>query len=85
MVLACTTTQARVGLSRIPALLMDLRLKYASGAADTIDGLRVVWPGKWFHVRVSQTEPIIRVIAEQRGDSPIELFESLMDQVRSLR
>ena len=71
--------------SRIPALLMDLRNKYSSGTADTTDGLRVAWPDKWFHVRVSQTEPIIRVIAEQRGDPPVELFESLMDQVRSLR
>ena len=71
--------------SRIPALLMDLRHKYANGKADATDGLRVTWPDKWFHVRVSQTEPIIRVIAEQRGDPPTELFESLMDQVRSLR
>ena len=71
--------------SRIPALLMDLRHRYSDGAIDATDGLRVAWPDKWFHVRVSQTEPIIRVIAEQRGDPPVELFESLMDQVRSLR
>ena len=70
--------------SRIPALLMDLRNRYSNGTVDATDGLRVAWPDKWFHVRVSQTEPIIRVIAEQRGEPPVELFESLMDQVRSL-
>ena len=64
--------------------MMDLKTKYADGKVDSTDGVRVSWPGKWFHVRVSQTEPIIRVIAEQLGDPPAELFESLMDQVRSL-
>ena len=34
------------------------------------DGLRVDWPDRWFHVRVSQTEPILRVICEQRGEPP---------------
>lgn len=74
-----------ISSSRIPALMMDLRKRFASGTADSTDGLRVAWPDHWFHVRVSQTEPIIRVIVEQRGDAPVELFESLMDQVRSLR
>ena len=46
------------------------------------DGLRVDWPTKWFHVRVSQTEPIVRVICEHRGVSPTMLFQELMDQVR---
>ena len=35
-----------------------------------------------FHVRVSQTEPLVRVIAEQRGEPPQELFDELMEQVR---
>lgn len=74
-----------ISSSRIPALLMELRNRYAGGTVDATDGLRVSWPDRWFHVRVSQTEPIIRVIAEQRGGPPTELFESLMDQVRGYR
>ena len=50
---------------------------------EHLDGLRVDWPGRWFHVRVSQTEPIVRVICEQRGDPPKELFEALLEEVRS--
>ncbi|MBK9169952.1 MAG: hypothetical protein IPM24_21165 [Bryobacterales bacterium] len=72
---------------RIPALLMRLRDRYAEregGAADTSDGLRVAWEDRWFHVRVSQTEPIVRVICEQRGEAPEELFAALMDEVRRL-
>jgi phosphomannomutase len=66
----------------IPALLMELRERNSDGRINTLDGLRVDWPERWFHVRVSQTEPVVRVICEQRGGSPRELFESLMDQVR---
>jgi phosphomannomutase len=68
---------------RVPALLMHLRERYRDGQANVQDGLRVDWPGRWFHVRVSQTEPIVRVICEQRGDPPTDLFESLLEEVRS--
>jgi phosphomannomutase len=68
---------------RIPALLMDLRERYSDGRVNVLDGLRVDWPERWFHVRVSQTEPIVRVICEQRGDPPEELFLSLLEEVRS--
>jgi len=69
---------------RVPALLMELRERYEDGCANIADGLRVDWPDRWFHVRVSQTEPIVRIICEQRGEPPRELFESLMEQVRRL-
>jgi phosphomannomutase len=68
---------------RIPALLMDLRERYADGRVNVQDGLRVDWPDRWLHVRVSQTEPIVRVICEQRGEPPRELFEALLEEVRS--
>jgi phosphomannomutase len=32
--------------------------------ADRRDGLRLDWPDRWAHVRPSNTEPIVRVIAE---------------------
>jgi phosphomannomutase len=76
--------QVPLASQRIPTLLMDLQAKYSDGRATTIDGLRVDWPDRWFHVRVSQTEPIVRVICEQRGEPPTALFDALMDQVRSL-
>jgi phosphomannomutase len=68
---------------RIPALLMELRERHGDGRPNMADGLRVDWQDRWFHVRVSQTEPIVRVICEQRGDPPRDLFESVMEQVRS--
>ena len=67
---------------RIPALLAELRERYPDGRANVADGLRVDWPDRWFHVRVSQTEPIVRVICEQRGDPPTDLYDALLEQVR---
>jgi len=31
---------------------------------DTRDGVKVMLPNGWFHVRGSNTEPIVRVVAE---------------------
>jgi phosphomannomutase len=69
---------------RMPELMMELQKQYADGIADVRDGLRISWPGRWFHVRVSQTEAVVRVICEQRGEPPVELMEALLDQVRSM-
>jgi phosphomannomutase len=40
---------------RIPALFTDLQRRYRDGRINTTDGLRVDWPDRWFHVRLSQT------------------------------
>ena len=37
---------------------------YPEASADRRDGLRLDWPEGWAHVRSSNTEPIVRVIAE---------------------
>ncbi|MEZ5400896.1 MAG: hypothetical protein R2729_14595 [Bryobacteraceae bacterium] len=70
--------------TQIPALLMDLEQAYPDGVHDMRDGLRVDWPDRWFHVRVSQTESIVRVIAEQRGGDPGPLFDAVLERVRRM-
>ncbi len=35
---------------------------------DRRDGLRLEWDDRWVHVRASNTEPIVRVIAEARSE-----------------
>jgi phosphomannomutase len=67
----------------VPDLLMDLQKRFSGGSANTQDGLRVDWPDRWFHVRVSQTEPIVRVICERKGESPSAMMEELLAEVRS--
>lgn len=39
---------------------------YKNENIDTADGLKIIWPDKWIHIRSSNTEPIIRVIVEGR-------------------
>ncbi len=41
-----------------------LRRRFVDAVADVQDGLRLAWPDRWLHVRLSNTEPIIRLIAE---------------------
>lgn len=67
----------------VPDLMRALRETYREGAADTTDGLRVDFADEWFHVRVSQTEPVVRLICEARGRAPQPLFSNLMETVRS--
>jgi phosphomannomutase len=69
---------------RIPELLTELQKTYSDGRVNVLDGLRVDWTGRWFHVRVSQTEPIVRIICEQRGEPPTGLYQTLVEQVRNL-
>jgi phosphomannomutase len=41
-----------------------LRRRFSDAQVDTQDGLRLAWSDRWLHVRPSNTEPIIRLIAE---------------------
>ena len=49
---------------KLPAVLQALRRRWPEAAVNEIDGLRLDWPDRWLHVRGSNTEPVVRVIAE---------------------
>ncbi len=49
------------GLTRVYA---ELQRRFPDARADTQDGLRLAWRDRWLHVRPSNTEPIVRLIAE---------------------
>jgi phosphomannomutase len=38
--------------------------RWPEATVNRLDGLRLDWPNRWVHVRPSNTEPIVRVIAE---------------------
>ncbi|MCX6550125.1 MAG: phosphoglucosamine mutase [Acidobacteria bacterium] len=50
--------------NRIPLVLRMVRREFAHLPMDTRDGVKVMLPEGWFHVRGSNTEPIVRVVAE---------------------
>ena len=52
---------------RVGAACGALQTAYPDAEATTGDGLRLDWSDRWVQVRASNTEPIIRVIAEAPG------------------
>lgn len=53
-----------VPADRLPALYAALRKRWPEAKVNEEDGLRLDWKDRWVHVRPSNTEPIVRVIAE---------------------
>lgn len=49
---------------KIPAALNALEKHFSDAASDRLDGLRLDWPDRWLLVRGSNTEPIVRSVAE---------------------
>jgi len=54
---------------RIPVVLRMLRQEFAKFPMDTRDGVKVVTPDGWFLVRGSNTEPILRIVAEAKTEA----------------
>jgi phosphomannomutase len=69
---------------RVTAACDALRRTFADATAVDGDGLRLDWSDRWVQVRASNTEPILRVIAEAPEASVArELCESAMSAVRA--
>jgi phosphomannomutase len=58
-----------------------LQSRFADATADSRDGLRLAWPGRWVHLRPSGTEPVIRIIAEA---ATVEDAEALVSECRNV-
>jgi phosphomannomutase len=68
---------------RIPGVLRMIRQTFAKFPMDTRDGVKVTQPDGWFLVRGSNTEPIIRIVAEATSeDRAREMVDTLYKQVR---
>ncbi len=57
-------SKAEVSADRLPALFAALQSEYSDADGQIGDGLRLAWKDKWLLVRGSNTEPIVRMIAE---------------------
>jgi len=57
-------TKISLERERIGAVLDQLISRFPSATADRLDGLRLDWSDRWVLIRASNTEPIVRVIAE---------------------
>jgi phosphomannomutase len=57
-------TKVAMQPERVAAGLDALEKHFSDARADRLDGLRLDWPDRWLLVRPSNTEPIVRAIAE---------------------
>lgn len=57
-------TKVSLPSDQVHAGLDALAEHFDDARSDRLDGLRLDWPGRWLLVRPSNTEPIVRAIAE---------------------
>jgi len=57
-------TKVTLPREKIAGALASLEKHFKDAKADRLDGVRLDWPDKWLLVRASNTEPIVRAIAE---------------------
>jgi phosphomannomutase len=62
--LAIHKTKVTLDATQIPEILSAISTAHPDATADHSDGLRLAWPNCWLLVRGSNTEPILRMIAE---------------------
>lgn len=58
-----------------------LKREFATEKVDTQDGIRIDWPNAWVHARPSNTEPIMRIIAEAPDRA---IAEQKINQVQTI-
>ena len=65
------------------AVLAKLEKKYKEGKADRLDGLSMEFPNWRFNLRASNTEPVIRLNVETRGDRQLlaEKTQELLQEI----
>jgi len=53
-------------------IIRQLKKKYSSQDISLLDGLKIQFKDSWFHIRPSNTEPIIRLLAEAKTQRQAE-------------
>ena len=70
-------------LEKLPARYEEIQKATPDAEIDLQDGVRLAWPGRWVLVRPSNTEPIIRIIAEaettEAAEGLIASLETLLN------
>jgi phosphomannomutase len=56
----------------LAAALERIAAAFPEARPDRLDGLRLDWPGGWLLVRASNTEPIVRLVAEAAAEATVD-------------
>lgn len=74
-------TSFQVAVKNLQDIYSKFSEEFSAFSKETLDGLRLASEDSWIHIRPSNTEPIIRVIAEARTKKDLN---SLLDRTGSL-
>ena len=70
---------------KIGEVLKMVRKTYADSPIDLTDGVKVILPNGWLHVRGSNTEPIIRLSAEATSENEVrQIRDSVFESMREI-
>ena len=70
--------------ARSREVIRALKVGASTARASLLDGLRLDWDDRWIHLRASNTEPVMRIIAEARTPEAAQaLVEEYTAQVQS--
>ncbi|GFR89900.1 phosphoglucosamine mutase [Elysia marginata] len=65
------------------AILSALGSKYSNEKVNTQDGLKIDFPNSWVHIRLSNTEPILRIYSEAHTkEKADDLANNIIRQIR---
>jgi phosphomannomutase len=66
-----------------PQIVRRVQSDYAGGKLTDIDGIRVDFPDWWFNLRVSNTEPLLRLVVEAATEEGLrEKKDELIGKIR---
>ena len=69
----------------VDGILKTMAEKYASEQVTTTDGVKVDFEHNWFHLRKSNTEPIIRIYTEAKSQKEAnDLALKTMDEIKAI-
>ncbi len=64
----------------------DIKKKYVNEEMDSTDGLKLIFKNQWVHMRKSNTEAILRVIAESQTPKEAEaLVQKFIGEINSIQ
>lgn len=67
------------------AILKGIQKKYSNMPINTLDGVKITFSKEWVHLRKSNTEPIIRIIAESHSQVTAEhLAMKIISDIREI-
>ena len=53
----------------LPSLQAALKKHFPNADYQVLDGLKLSWENSWLRVRLSNTEPVLRIVAEAKSPS----------------